>query len=421
METLPPLGRRVWFGRVNPPQTGNPDYRQWIPVPSALPDEHGYGNMIYTIPNALVSNVDDEYDEANITGVPRMTKIARVKKERGGPMGDDVVGNPKRLGSFSFAGNFIRGRIDYFGIGYRNYNGAVRFGNSTVLFGDIDTESVVDTISETRYESAGSYEGYDLFDRYDPPRTVGVGESALVFSKGKEGGDAIRSIVDTSEGRVSRYHEEYDDFGEITDNAGSAPFVFFGMSGDFEPGEPSRKASSFNYDNSGVYHTLYFVYPDGKVPPEAEIKDAAEEHAQEIRSGSVDIKMGERTVTVEMHQTYTEFVKGTGAGRDGRVPQVTFGVEYNADQEEITLTHETGDFIEADNLVVKHNQKTGEGSFRLLDEADTQFSDIYDVVTSNDSVTIEPENVREGDELIVQYVTSDTSPTLLRYGYGSKT
>jgi len=392
LETLPPLGRRVRFGRVDAPEPGEPDYRRWIPASSELPEGHGKGgSMMYTTP---------------------------------GEVGDEMVGVPVR-----FPGNFIVSDIDYFGQEYESYDVAFRFGYSTVLLGDIDTESVADTLADTRYESVGSYEGYDLFERNDLTRTVGVSESALVFSKGDDSEDAVRAVLDASEGRVLRRHEEDEAFGVLTELVGSTPFSIFGASGGLVPGnptrrsttvpaEPSYRATSFRYDGDGVYHTRYFVYPEGELPPEVDVRDAAEEHASALDLKSVEVEIDERTVKVEMHEPHTKFARRQRT--EERIPLVTWGIEYDAEAGEVTLTHEGGESIDAEALRVTYDQPLEVPSSRTPQDADTQFADVYDEVTQGDGITVNVGEVEEDDKLILSYISDNTHSPMEVYELGAQ-
>lgn len=57
-ESLPPLGRRVRYGRVNTPDVNpNPTYREWLPAASALPtDVLNPGYVNYVQPSTVTAN-----------------------------------------------------------------------------------------------------------------------------------------------------------------------------------------------------------------------------------------------------------------------------------------------------------------------------------------------------------------------------
>jgi hypothetical protein len=144
--TMPPLGQEIRYGRVDVPAAGDPVYRRWVPPIDTESDRRHplWEDLMYTTPRRTGSEAVD-----------------RAHVGRG----------------------FLKSSMDYVGIGYDNYDRVL--GNFVTIVAEVDVDrgTVEGTLLDSGYEAQGAYEGYDLYGRSDLPRTVAVGDEAIVFSR----------------------------------------------------------------------------------------------------------------------------------------------------------------------------------------------------------------------------------------------
>lgn len=366
--TLPPLGSRVRFGRVDAPAADPPAYRRWIPAPDALPGpaDEEYGNTISTTP---------------------------------GRVGQDVLGEPLR-----FPGNWIKRQIDHFGVGYEHYDHALHFGETVVLEGDVDPAAVEETLAATRYRATDDYEGYALYDRGDPPRTAAVGGDAVLLAHGEDRRERLEAVVDAERGAVPRRHERDEAFRLCSDAVGARPFVYYQGDRAMEL-ESTLHATATDFDEDGVYYSYTDVYPAGDRPSERDLRESAEEDRRARRADAAELAVGDRVVTLTMHESHATFAERRQRYGEGDVPQVTWRLDVSEDPKRLTVTHEGGDAVPGDALLVKYDRHHPNATLPMKD-ADQQFGDAR--VSRGDALTVDVGDI-DGDETIALYHTGEHS------------
>ena len=357
-ETLPPLGQRIQYGRVDvpdenihPPGASGPTYRRWIPAASALPtDDLDPGFINYATPSSL---------------------------------GEDVVGFDNREPHF-----FQKPYLDYFGVDYDAYEqviGLHAIDTTYVLIGEFDATTVSETLTGSGYAEAGSYAEYALYARDDDPRTAAVTDGTIVWARNEQSRAIVETVIDASNGDVERHHETDETFALATDAVGSRPWVFADRLGVDPTGEALFKALSYTFDEENVYYIHHTLYSDGTGVTEQDVKDALEENARGLNAWAVDIQIENRISTIEMGIAPENRPKKYGGVT---VPQITWGVDHN--DGELTIRHEAGDRTPAGSITF-YGRGGGERS-----ALDTQFVDSYDTIDPGDSITVaEPSKATE--------------------------
>lgn len=312
LEGLPPLGQRVRYGRIDAPAPLDPDptYREWIPAPAAVPD--------------AVDDLDPE-----MYSVP-------------GNLGTETLGS-----SFQLGNSIARSQTDYFGMAFEAYDRIIWLNGVFVAEADVDVAAAGETLRETGYESAGTYRGYDFFDRSDNPRTVAVSDGAIVFSRGDEDRLRVETVVDAGEGAIDRRHEADDQFALFIDRVGSYPFGWFGVGiTDFQTEAPFA-SMSYTFDEAAGYFIYHQYYPSGETPTEREIRTGIEENNRALRSAGVDIDIDESFVTVQMRIDAATFSE---RATEARIPLVTFGVAHDRSAGTLRIRNDGGGTLQTANL-----------------------------------------------------------------------
>jgi hypothetical protein len=347
--TLPPLGRRIRFGRVDVPDLGSPSYRRWLPAEPGFP--------------ATEESPDD--------GLPWLSTSTP------GALGEETIGIP-----FQLFESVKKSRTDYAGVGYGTYDRVVFFGSVLVAAVAVDRGTVRETLAPTGYESAGTHRGFDLYERSDVPRAVAAGDLGLVFSRGAAPLDDVRAVVDARRGRRRRYHEADETFATLSSAAGSPPMTY--MHGADDEAAQRANAYAFTFDEDGVYHVQVRVYPPGETPAKHEVKRELEAEADQPvihprDARAVDVTVHDRVVTIETRQTHARFREH---GSETQLPpQVTLGIDHDRGAGTVTVRHEAGDAVPASQLTVGANA-TGAA-------IDAQFGDDHDTVSPGDALTVD--------------------------------
>ena len=357
-ETLPPLGQRIQYGRVDvpdentrPPGASGPTYRRWNPAASALPtDDLDPGFINYATPSNL---------------------------------GEEVVGFDNREAHF-----FQKPYLDYFGIDYDTYEqviGLHAIDTTYVLIGEFDAATVEETLADSGYAEDGSYGEYAVYTRDDSPRTTAVTNGTIVWARNEQSKAIVEAVIDAGNGDVERHHEVDEIFALATNAVGSRPWVFADRLGVDPTDEALFMALSYTFDEENVYYVHHTLYPDGASVTEQDVKDALEENSRGLSAWAVDIQVEDHISTIEMGIAPENRPKQY----DGVVvPQITWGVDRN--DGELTIRHEAGDGTPAGSITF-YVRDGGERS-----PLDTQFVDSYDTIEPGDSITVaEPPNASE--------------------------
>jgi hypothetical protein len=382
--TLPPLGRRVRFGRVDAPEPGPPDYRRWIPEPTAF---------------------GDPPDPDKPDG------IAWLMTFTPNDLGTEVVGE-----TFSFPVALVQPRVDHVGVGYGNYGRVVWYGPAFAIEADVDRAAVEETLAPTGYGAAGTHRGFDLYDRSDIPRAVAVGDGGFVFATGDTALSDARAVVDVRTGAARRYHETNGTFELVSAATGSYPWTWFHQLD--EDDDRLASASSFTYDDDAVYYVWTWVYREGETPSKAEIERELEEDQRALQSEDVDVEIDGRVATIEFRHTHERFKESNN--EEVPPPHVTWGLDHDREARTVTLHHEAGDSVPAEELFVGYGPVVHDEDEPTID---TQFTDEYDTVSPGDSLTVDVSNWPDHEHLdaelrVVWQGPGDESRTddiLLRY------
>jgi hypothetical protein len=314
---LPPLGSAQRFGRIDVPDAAPPAYRRWLPAPSAVDglDAEHYA-FLFRRPGEL------DY--------PAPVRFTTPRKR-------------------------LRSDLDHLGVGYANYDGLLRTALGTVIDAAFDPAAVAETLVGSGYAAAGSYGGYDLFERDDVPRRVAVGDGTVVRSSRRvHPTPRIEALLDARADRIDRYHAADAGVARLTDAVGESRMVEYVPPTDDPPdGRYWRKCEGFRFDGGTAYHVMTFLYPEGTEPSESELRDRAVDGTVLTREVEhSDFRIDGRLVTVE----------GRIPPRNGidpaeitppYPPQVTWGYERGRDPPTVTLRHEAGDPVPADALVLR--------------------------------------------------------------------
>jgi hypothetical protein len=382
--TLPPLGRRVRFGRVDAPEAGSPDYRRWLPEPSAF---------------------DDPTDPDVAKG------IAWFMTFTPNDLGTETVGE-----TFSFPVGLVRPRVDHVGVGYGNYDRVVWYGPTFAVEADVDRTAVRETLSTTGYSEAGTHRGFDLYDRSDLPRAVAVGDDGFVFASGDTALSDVRAVVDARTGASRRYHETDETFALLSSATGNYPWTWFHQTDD--EGAMLASASSFAFDDDAVYYVWTRVYREGETPSKAALQRELEENDRALRSEDVDVELDGRVATIEFRHTHERFKEDNK--EEAPPPHVTWGLDHDREAQEVTLHHEAGDPVPAEELFVGYAPVVHDEDEPTID---TQFDDEYDTVSPGDSLTVDVSNWPDHEHLDAELRVvwqgegdeSRTADVLLRY------
>lgn len=345
-ESLPPLGNRVQYGRVNAPDVNaDPTYRQWLPAASALPtDDLDPGYVNYVQP---------------------------------GNLGQQEAGMVNKDAHF-----FQKLYLDEFGLDYEDYDAVIGLHHTTkstyVLEGDITTETVTQTLLDSGYTTAGSYQDHELFDRTDSARTAAVSPEAIVWSHHEQSTAIVEAVIDANRGAAPRYHETDGAFAQATDAIGTGAWTMIGGLGIDPTGSALVRSMTYMPGDDGVYYIHKQLYPENDPVSEQALRDALEDDTRARGSQSVDIRIDGQIATIAMYRPH-ESLQTDYAGVT--VPVITWGVEN--DGETLTIRHEAGDSTPAESITVS----TQRGSERT--EIESQFSDNLDRIQPGDILTID--------------------------------
>lgn len=365
IEALPPLGSRVQYGRVNVPLLRpEPRYRQWLPAASALPTsdlEPGYVNYVQPA-----------------------------------DLGQEEIGTPNKDAHF-----FQKPYLDHFGIDYEAYDAVIGLHRTTkstyILKGDIDTETVAQTLLNSGYIAADPYLEYDLFNRTDSPRTAAVSSEAIIWAHHEQSTTIVQAVIDAKRGAVPRHHETSEAFARATDAIGAGPWTMIGGLGIDPTGSALVRSMTFAPADDGIYYIHTQLYPENDVITKRELRDALEENTRARMSRSVDIQIDGRVATIAFHHPHrslqTDYANVT-------VPVITWGVETNG--ETLTIRHDAGDAAAANAITISAQH----GSERT--QTDSQFSDNFDRIQPGDTLTIDAPDA-DADRIVGRFSPPDVA------------
>ena len=307
---LPPLGSAQRFGRIDVPDADPPRYRRWLPAPSAVDgvDPEGYA-YLFRRPDAL------DY--------PAPVRYTTPRK-------------------------WLLSHLDHFGVGYANYDALLHTPFGTVLAGEFDAAAVAETLAASGYTAVGTDGDYDRVARGDVPRRAAVGDGVVVWSSRRvHDHPRIEALLDARAGRVDRYHAADAGVERVTTAVGESRMV------EYVPPSDERswqKCEGFRFDGDTAYHVMTFLYPEGRTPPESELRDRAVDGTVLTREVEhSDFRIDGRLVVVEGRIPPGEGIDPADLDPP-YPPQVTWGYARDADGSTVTLRHEAGDSVPASTL-----------------------------------------------------------------------
>jgi len=372
LSTLPPLGQRIRYGRINVPSSGPPTYRRWVPADSARPD------------------ADTAAPDEVMYGHP-------------GPTGREDLGR-----SIRFTQPFHVGWSDYVGIEYTTYDEALLNGAGFVGETTVDRDDVASTLAQTGYERTDTYDGYTLYTRSDIPRALAVGDAAVVQASSDTVADArahVEATVDAEAGRAERRHQADPAFKRLSDLTGARPFTWLGASG-IELGDPVIGASSATFDDDAIYYVWDELYASADATPSrSEVKQWLEDQQRPQSAMLTDIETDGAALTVEMRLPGEEFEARTN---NEPSPYVTWGVDHDAEAGRLTFRHEAGDAVDIEALTLRP-----EGGYRGSPPFEGSGS-----FGPGDGVTVELTDDPANRYQIVWGPTDGGTSTLVQYDLG---
>ncbi|QLG60660.1 hypothetical protein [Halorarum salinum] len=311
LSSLPPLGEGQRYGRIEAPPADDPAYRRWLPAPSS---------------------VDHPVERYHLSAL-------RPAASRAGAPG-------------KLAGARARHRadVDYFGIGFENHDLFVDSAFGTVVEAAFDRGIVVATVADSGYERAGEYSGYTLLERSDVRRRVAVGDDAVVWTSAyhHEHPD-LEALVDAGGGKRRRYHERNAAFEQLTRAAGGNPYLGVNDAVHDPTGRPAMLADAVRFGGDAAYQEVRYRYLTDSVPTARALEAALEEDDHRFVDGAdaFDVRIDGPLATVTTRVPLRPD-RGTDPAPD--LPQVTWGVDHDADAGRVTFRHEAGEPVPAGML-----------------------------------------------------------------------
>lgn len=314
---LPPLGSALDFGRLDVPDAGKPTYRQWLPSPDAVPlDEETDYNLQYREPQPVTQRVPFHF----MDGWQDMLSI-----------------------------------LDWFGIGYENYDRILSCPYGIVIEAGFDPVSVSQTLTDSGYTGDGSYHGYDLFTRSDQPRRAAIGDDAIVWSTTQSvpGSNImsdlqpdVEALIDAKAGRIERYHETNDRFDRLSSAMGASRAVEY-ESPDGE--ENPFVGDGFRFDGKTAYQVRRHLYPESERVPEKRLREWFSNEVSLTREiTSRQFRSNEQMATVVGRVPPDA---GNVKPSDLSLPQITWGGTSDADSRTVEFRHEAGESIASSELI----------------------------------------------------------------------
>lgn len=370
--TLPPLGGRVDFGRVDAPPADDPTYRDLLPRPGAFTPDGGA-----TDPQPMSPTVYS-------------------------PGAFPAAGDPGSVHGH-VAGRSKVG-LDHFGVGWADYDAVVDYRpldyEATYLVrAAFDPDTVAGTLRDTGYRRGDPIRGRPTFARDDPRRAVAVDDATLVYAEGSRARDHVATVLAVANGDRERYHEVDEAFDAVSRAAGASGMTTFRY--DDEVGEfpADVAATSVRCEADAVYEIEHVRFADGVEPTVDDLQRAYRYEVDDRAALSVEVGVDGRLATVEKRQPRAAFLAENEPSKGGPPawPQVTWSARFDADAETVTVEHAGGDPVDADRLLLELSE-SDYGTGR-----DTQFADAHDTVTRGDGVTVDVADRTSEDGLYLAY------------------
>ncbi len=358
--TLPAFGQRIRYGTVDQPPQRDPFYRDWLPEPQRGP-----------------------------------LSVTRIEYVEPSNRGQSLFGAP-------YGGHYTKRNIDYIGMDFNEFDWFLCANGHTVGSVDVDADKVSQTIRKTSYEQFDEYGGYDIYKRNDMRRTVGIGAERIIYSGfGSDPIDEIKRFIDVGAGRVQRWHETNEDLARIIEAAGAAPVTHVGGTRTEINGQQADfEGLTINTDDSYVYPRWLLLFPDGVNITRSELENHIAQSASALDPTRIDIEQTGQLVSLLAKIQPKEFrtissnnpFNHMAVGRSGNVYRrefVTWGFSHDAENNVVTVKHESGDSINASRLTLYIVDTTAKEFEDRYTEAPEQFTDKYEVVQPGDTIQVE--------------------------------
>lgn len=351
---LPPLGSSQRYGRLRAPAAYPPSYRRWLPAPSSVAQvpqvPGGYHFTVFT-------------DAAGRSDAPALVALRRAH---------------------------IKATTDYFGVGFEAYDRIITTVFGSVIEADFDPQTVIETLSQTRYASDGTYRDHDVFARDDVPRRVAIGDGTLVWTSAYHHEvPNLEALVDAGVGERPRFHEASQPFDQLTTAAGGSPYVGVNTELRDPTGRSALLADSFRFGEDAAFQLVQYRYTE-EPPTAQQLEDALRTDAFRFADAATafDVAVDSRLATVEARVPYR-----AEEGEPIDYPQVTWGVDTDADAGTVTFRHEGGDAVSGSHLFYDVGRPEAPGRIdtqpiwqgtRTVDTGSTATVDLSDVTNPTD-------------------------------------
>ena len=243
-----------------------------------------------------------------------------------------------------------KAQLDYFGIGFENYDRLLDSSVGTVIEASFERASVGRTLADSGYKRTGTYRGYEVFARSDVRRRVAVGDAVVVWTSSYEHDNPnLEALVDAGKGERPRFHEENPAFDRLTTAAGSNPYLGVNTAIHDPTGRPVMVADAFRFNGDTAYQVVHYLYGEDRIPTKQELKRALKggdfRFADEAET--FDVQIDGQLATVE---TRVPLRSKRDLDPEYELPQVTWGVSRDEDAEKVTFRHEAGESVPAGRL-----------------------------------------------------------------------
>lgn len=354
--TLPAFGQQVRFGSVDRPETGPPDYRDWIPTRDRSDQFDGFRTSV-------------EYLEP-------------------GTRGRDLLGTP-------YGGTGVKPGMDHVGVDLSGFEWAAEARGSVVAKGTVETETVETALDGTGYDRYGSYGGYTVYERDDLQRVLAHGDEYVLFSGYiDEPMQFIEPIIDAGSGRQTRLHEAESRFEALTDSVRAPPWVRVRPgSVTVDGSEAVMEARSVDFGDSTVYPGRAFVFEESADVSEQDVRDSISEYPEALEANRVEVTVDGPVATAVAKLPPETFRELDNVALYDQ-PIITWGLAWEPGDSTAVLTHEAGDPVDAETLRVYLKDIAGTANDgtdgpQPPDPADEQFSDSHDRIEPGDSLTLD--------------------------------
>lgn len=323
LSSLPPLGGDQRYGRLDVPSPGEPTYQQWLPAPSSL-DRPG----------------DQYHFVAMESTTPR----------------------PDAPDKFVAGRAHLKASLDYFGVGFEQYDRIVSSVFGTVIEASFDRSGVVQTVTHSGYERTGTYRDFTVFARSDSARRVAVGDGVIVWtSLFRHEAPNLEALVDAGAGIRPRYHEESQAFDDLVTAVGSNPYLGVNTALHDPTGRPVMIADAFRFDDEAAYQVVHYYYRDAdRVPTRRALERSLQEEDYRFttEAETFDVEVDGRLATAETRVPLSE---SRELPPEYDLPQVTWGATHEEDPQRVTFRHEAGESVPAHRLFYDIGRQSAPG------------------------------------------------------------